>query len=473
MFKLNKIFVSFILTLILLSSVVFATDEMTVLSSPEISNIVVEDSATSSTSQVKNINEDLYIYNTDSYTLSDIVYANIFASAKKFVTNPRNNGGIVYGNLFLISNEVVIGSDVTYSESKDKNNNFLINSINSKSKIYGNVYALSDIVTVESGSEIYGDLYIVATQVNIEPNVVIHGNLFVTASEVNLNGQIKLSAYINSKDVNMNLYSYIDKDLFLNSQNATLYGVINRNAFLTIDNALTTMSDFKVNQDLKVIFAKDFTFSGKISGNAKINAKNLSFKNEASNMCSIRGNLDYATATNMEIPNGIVAGEISNSKYIENSSNKISVSSLILKLFTLLIYVFAVVFLSKWVAPKALEKLPKFNVSGILISLGIGLASMFVVLVIFIFLCLSGVGVSLAFCTIAGYLFLFGLAIPLFLNRIAEIIKLNLNLYIKLLIVTFVFYLISLIPVLGSLVVFMSIFIGIGQILVGLFKKNK
>ena len=54
----------------------------------------------------------------------------------------------------------------------------------------------------------------------------------------------------------------------------------------------------------------------------------------------------------MEIPNGIVAGEISNSKYIENSSNKISVSSLILKLFTLLIYVFAVVFLSKWVAPK-------------------------------------------------------------------------------------------------------------------------
>lgn len=472
--KVKKVFVSLLLTFVLLSSVVFATDVMPISVEPEkiVDITVQEPSTTASNSQAKEINEDKYIYNTDSYSISDIVYGNIFASTTKFVVNPRNKGGIIYGNIFLISSEATIESDVTYSNTKDKTDTYTINSINSKSIIYGNVYALADTFTLQAGSEIYGDLYVAANTVNIEPNAVIHGNIFVTSNNINLNGQIKLSAYVTTKTFNMNYYSYIDKDLCLNSENATLSGVINRNAFLTIDNSLVTKTDFKVNQNLSVINAKDFTFSGKINGNAKINAKNLTFKNDDSEACIIRGDLDYSVGNNEEVPTGIVNGKVNASKYVKVSDDRVSLSLLSLKFIVLLVYVFGVVFLCKFFAQKAIEKLPVLNFSNILVSLGIGFASMFLIFIIFILLCICGIGVSLAFFAVAGYLFLLGLALPLFLNKIAEAIKLNLNSYVKLLIVTAVFYLINLIPVIGSTIAFIVILIGIGQIIFSLFKRK-
>lgn len=88
-------------------------------------------------------------------------------------------------------------------------------------------------------------------------------------------------------------------------------------------------------------------------------------------------------------------------------------------------------------------------------------------------LCLLGVGISLAFFIVSGYLFLVGLALPLFLNKIAENLNIKLNFYVKLLIVVVAFYVVKLIPVFGSFVSFIAVSIGIGQILLGLFKRNK
>ena len=117
--KVKKVFVSLLLTFVLLSSVVFATDVMPISVEPEkiVDITVQEPSTTASNSQAKEINEDKYIYNTDSYSISDIVYGNIFASTTKFVVNPRSKGGIIYGNIFLISSEATIESDVTYSNT--------------------------------------------------------------------------------------------------------------------------------------------------------------------------------------------------------------------------------------------------------------------------------------------------------------------------------------------------------------------
>ena len=78
--KVKKVFVSLLLTFVLLSSVVFATDVMPISVEPEkiVDITVQEPSTTASNSQAKEINEDKYIYNTDSYSISDIVYGNIF-----------------------------------------------------------------------------------------------------------------------------------------------------------------------------------------------------------------------------------------------------------------------------------------------------------------------------------------------------------------------------------------------------------
>lgn len=471
MLKIKKFFICFVLTLLLLSSSVFATDAVT--TAAPLMSITEPTQETATKPAVDSVYEDLYIYGTEYCSIDNIVYGNIFASTTKFVTNPRNNGGIISGNLYLISNEATIESEVTYSNNKDKNGNYVIDSINSKSIINGNVYILSDSFTLQAGSEIHGDLYVASNSVNIEQDAVVDGNIFITASDITLNGQVTGSAYITADKFTMNFFAYITRDLYLNAKSSTLAGIVYRNAFITSSNELSTMPDFRVNQNLSVDFTKNFTFSGEVNGDATINAKALTFKNDDNTKCIINGNLKYATDSEMQIPEGIVIGEVSTSKYVDKSVNKISFTSLVLKLFTILAYVLVIVIFSKLFAPKAMEKLPELNLANTLISLGIGFISLFAIVLLFIVLCLSGIGVSLAFFFVTGYLFLLGLALPLFINKIAEVLKFKLNGYLKLLVVTVVFYLIGLIPVFGSAVMFIALLIGIGQILLGLFKKKK
>lgn len=466
MLKFKKLFTYIIICLMLLSSTVLATDEALPISD-ETPILISEEIPTNAP---QSIYEDLYIYNTENYTLTDIVYGNVFASTTKFVTNPRNKGGVISGNLFVLSNEVVIGSDVSLSNNKDNSGNYIVSSINSKSVINGNVYVFSDSFKLEAGSEIRGDLYIASTNVDIEQDAVIEGNLFVTGTNIKINGQVAGSAYITAEYTDINYLSYIARDLYLNSTNAKLAGIVYRNAFITIDEKLETTPYFRVDQNLTVNYASDFNFSGEVKGNADINSKNLTFKNEENQKCIIRGNLNYATQNNTTIPDKVVLGEVSHSEF-KKMSNGLSVTDLLFSFFVLLVYVFVTVLLSRVIAPKAIESLSALNVKNSIISLVIGFASLIAMVLVLIFLLLSGAGVVLALFAVIAYLFVLGLALPLLLYNIANMIKLNLHLYVKLLIVTAVFYVINLIPVVGTHFVFVALLIGLGRLLLRLFHK--
>lgn len=467
MLKLRKIFLCFALTILLLTSSVFANEAMPISAQPPLE---VSDEKTT-VNAPETLSKDLYIYNTDSYTFSDIVEGNVFASTTKFVTNPRNKGGIISGDLFIVSNEVVIGSDVSYSNNKDRNGNYIVSSINSKSVINGNVYVCSDSFTLEAGSEINGDLYIASTNVNIEQDAVIDGNVFITGSNINLNGQIAGSAYITAANFDMNYFAYISRDLYLNSDNATLAGVIYRNAYITVQDKLETSSYFRVDQNLSVDYANNFVYAGQVKKNVVINAKSLSFNNAENEKCIINGDLKYATKNETSIPDGIVSGKVSTAEF-EEMITGFSVQEAMYNFFVLLVYVFVVALLSKLFAPKAIEKLSTLTIKNVIISFAIGFASLFAILLLFIFLIVLGAGIALALLAVVGYLFVLGLALPLLINTIADMIKLKLHLYVKLLIVTAVFYILSLLPVIGSPIVFVALLVGTGRILLGLFSRK-
>ena len=72
---------------------------------------------------------------------------------------------------------------------------------------------------------------------------------------------------------------------------------------------------------------------------------------------------------------------------------------------------------------------------------------------------------SLAFAFVAVFLFVCAIALPLFLNNIVNTLKFKANPYVKLLAVTGILYLISIIPVFGSAVMFVVMFISIGEVL--------
>ncbi len=459
MFKFKKLFICFMLVFMCISTSVLA-----------VQNPDVKADASNSPAS---ISEDLYITNSDSYTLSDIVYGNIYASTKKFVTNPLNNGGIVNGNLFLISSQVSIESKVTFSDTKDKYGNYIVTSHTPHSIINGNAYILADSFELQAGSEIHGDLYVAANSVKIDQDAIIDGNIYITASSITLNGQITGSVYVTASEFTMNYFTYIARDLFLNTQNATLSGVVYRNAFITADGNVKATSDFRVSNNLVVNSALDFSFSGEVQGNAKINAQNLHFNKDENTLCTIKGNLEYGTQKETSVPDGIVAGSVSTFKYEDKISHKVSIKSIILSLLTLLVYVLGVVILCKKLAPNATSNLPELSFANVLKSLGFGLLSLVAIGFIFIILCLVGVGVSLAFFVVFAYLFVVGLAFPLLINQIAEKLNFKMNTLLKILIVTILAYVIKCIPFVGSTLMFMALVVGIGQILMTLFKRNK
>lgn len=484
--NIKKILTYSILFLFLMSSCIFAVEEDTVPSllttaAPVTSApLTISDDVTSSvvpnTTSPQEINEDLYIYNTDSYTISDNIYGNVFASTNKFVINPRNGGGSVSGDIFAIASNFVIESDVTYSDKKDVNNNYIISSVNSKSIVNGNVYAFSENFVLESGSKITGDLYVYSTNVTIEQDAIIGGNVYIVADDVTFNGQFKGSAYVKTANFDMTFHSYIIKDLFLNCTDANLAGIIYRNAYITADNSLTTQPDFFSHQDLTVNFAKDFTFSGQVKGNVKVNATNFNFENSEGNSfskCSIAGNLNYACKNEVTIPDGVVSGAVTTSDYLNKTSNKFSFTSTFIQLIEFLICTFAIIFLAKFFAPKCIEKLSKLTVKNTLFGLGIGLISIFAVVLAFILLLLTGVGLTLGLALLVAYIFVCIIALPLLLLTIADMLKLKWNIYLKVLLVTFVYFVISIIPFIGSILVPVAILVGIGRILLCIFNRKK
>lgn len=469
MLKNKRFFIALFLVFAMFSSTVFAAQnsEMTVTS-----DMVT----TAAKPQGEVFNKDMFYSDMDSYTFSDTVNGNVFASAQKFTTNPRNGGGIISGNLFLAASEATIDSDITYSDKQDRDGNYIINTINSKSVVRGNVYVVADSFTLAAGSEIHGDLYVAAKTVNIGQDAVIGGNVFITASSVTLNGQISGSAYITTQNFNMNYYSYISQDLNLTSENATLAGVIYRNAFISAYTSLNLKSDFKVNQDLTVDYSGDMVFAGEVNGNATITAKALTFQTDNNDgyvqKCSIGKDLKYSTPKDIQIPDSVVNGTVSTFKFKAKSANSVSFSSIVLSLLTFVFYVFCIVFLVKFFTRNTQKELPALNAKNILASLGLGFASFFAITLIFVVLCLIKIGVTLAFALVLAYVCMLTLALPLFIYNISKHLKFKMNSYLKLLIVTAIFYIIRLIPVIGNLVFFVTFFIGVGEILLRTFKKD-
>ena len=473
MLKLKRVFLLVILALVLISSSVLATN--TALTSENDSNNQATDAGpivySKSSSPIETVNKDCFLSNQSTYSLDNIVNGNIFGTVSKFTTNPRNGGGILAGSLYLISSDVVIGSDITYSNEQDSNNNYKVESINSKSSIDGSVYVITDSFTLEAGSEILGDLYIVADKVNIEQNSEIGGNVFITSKSVTINGEISGSAYINCENFNMQYYSYITRDLYLNSETANISGIVYRNALIHSE-VLNTLSGFRTHGNFTVNYAKKCEFTGEVFGDVDINAEKLVFKNDTNEKSEIRGNLKYATKEHCDIPEGIVKGKVSEEKFKDKSHTSYKFKDYLLGFIALFTYVVVTFIIFKKFAPGTIKSLPELNLRNFFIGLCLGFLSFFVVVALFVMLLLLRIGIYLAFALCFGYILVLFLALPFFVYQIANALNIKWNLLLRLLVVSMALYIIKFIPVLGSLVTFLIVVSGIGQILMNIFKKN-
>lgn len=218
----------------------------------------------------------------------------------------------------------------------------------------GNVYAFANEVVVSG--EVAGNLFIFANKVTFEESTYVYSSLFVMANEVNISGYIcDLYAFANNFTLNSN--AYVGRDLNVSANTINLNGIVRRDA--------------------------------------KLSAANYNISSE--NGTLIGGNLSYSSKSALDIPEGIVTGEITHNKEVVHEETVIQkVFDYVFDAINILVFTFVVLLLALWLAPKFVNRVTNMDTKKAFVSLGIGIVAPIVIIFALVLLLFSTVCTSIA-----------------------------------------------------------------------------
>ena len=309
-----------------------------------------------------------------------------------------------------------------------------------------------------------GDVYLTGNEVTID--YIIDGNLFVFADTVNINSQIGGDAFIIAKTVNINNGGYVFSNLFTVSNTLNINGVVYD---LYASSTNINISGY-VYRDIRVT-SNDLRLSGVIGRNAYVTTNNISFEtttNEENNTTSqgtIAGNLNYTAKTELSIPEGVVNGTIN---YTEAKTSSPTIGNYLLALGRFLVTVIIIWLLCLWLAPKFLNRTSEVLTKKLPSSIGLGILTPIVVILISAILMLITITSTVAMIGIALLLLICMLGSAIFAISLANLFANKLKVENKvgtlgiLIITSAVIWLICLIPFVGKILSLIVTILGIG-----------
>ena len=259
---------------------------------------------------------------------------------------------IHYGDLYLFGTDVVVDKIV-----------------------YGSVFVIGN--TVEVTGQIENDLYVIANTLKIDSSVskggLIQGNVYALANSIDFNGACSY-LYTISNNIDMTYYSYVVGNAKIVSSKATILSAIGRDLELLCNNAS---------------FGEDNKFA------------------------AIYGNLNYASSSNITIPEGIVSKDIVHKGFISTLHNY-SLKNIIISVISAIITVLALFFVLNKFTPSFMEKLnsKKLSAINLLKAFGIGLASTLLVALISLLLLITFIGTKLAIILVLLFVVLCFISVP-------------------------------------------------------------
>ena len=297
----------------------------------------------------------------------------------------------------------------------------------------GNVFAYG--TTVKITGEIYGNLLIFANSLDIAKDAIIHGSIFTYATDITVSG--------------------IVSDIYAMADNFTLEkpAILARNLYL---------------------YANKVSLSGQISRDAFINSENLSFEN--TDKVIVKGNLNYTSKQEAQVPESSISGTVKYTPIKTNTENL--VLSKIFSIIKVLIFSFAIIMSSIWIAPKFKDRAYEIISKKSFKAFGIGLLVLFgTIIASFILLIFSyGFGASIAVFAIALLILAFTTSNIVFSMSIGKLLAnkfnftKNMAFVILSLVTVLVIELVKLIPYVGVPITFITAIIGLGILCLNTYK---
>ena len=210
----KRIAVVLFLLITCIATMCFATSVDTNNSVTNVVEEVTEDNTTDSENVTENIVEDEVVSNN---------------TAGNLTIEPRT------GDMNETEEETAESeTDVTTSSNTVNDNVYKATTESTytlEDTVYGNVFMVGNEIIIDS-DYISGDLYIVANNITINENTVIDGNVYMVGQSINIEGSLYRSVYMVGKTINLGENSVIEYDTFLAGELIKINGELSRSAYV-------------------------------------------------------------------------------------------------------------------------------------------------------------------------------------------------------------------------------------------------
>ena len=322
-----------------------------------------------------------------------------------------------------------------------------------------------------------GDEYLFEQSVTIDTPV--DGNVFIFANNVTINSQIGGDAFICANTITVEENAYILSNLFACANNINIKGAIYN--IYSIGDTLTI--DGFVYRDVRSI-CNSLNINGMVGRNVFVNCSDIHFKEntdstENSSVASygtIQGDLNYYSDEKITIPENAVAGEVI---FSQLANYTFDITDYIYSLGTILVSVIVIWLIGLWFAPKLLQTSNKtMSLKKVLQIIGLGIIVPIVLALLTIIILLIPIASQFVLLLLCLLMILFFISTSVTLIDINDAIcnKCNIskNVYKLgfLIIVTFIYWLLTFVPYLGTILSLITVIWGIGSVSYKLFIKE-
>lgn len=305
----------------------------------------------------------------------------------------------------------------------------------------GNLFVMANTVTINS--QIGGDAFIVANQVTVGEQGYVFSNLFTVTDNLNINGVVyDVYAMANT----MNVSGYVYRDVKAKVNTLDIAGIVGRNAFLDC-------SSIKFAQPQTEGEESTVTSQGRIVGN-----------------------LSYTSTNEITFPEGVIGGE---TNYTPKAVNGTGIQDYIIYAGRFVVTVIILWLLGLWLAPKFMKNGVEVLSKRTGAVIGYGILTPIVLLIVPILLLLVNVTANIGIIGLAVLFLLVMIGAPIFVITINKLIcnklkiEKNIGVFGVLIISSVVFWLLGLIPILGTLIIYIAAILGTGTIVANLLPKKE
>ena len=320
----------------------------------------------------------------------------------------------------------------------------------------GNVFIIGQ--EVEITGQINGNLFVCANKLTFN-NCYVINSIFACANSVYYNGACN-DLYVVSKDIEMTYASFIKRDLKSLSSLIKFKTAVGRDADLLFNNIVL---------EEKVVLEEEKEAESNIPTIVEDGVTYMLHKP------IVYGNLRYSAPSEVSIPEDVIT-ENGSITYTDMKSQNVSITSFLEILNNFLVCIvttIAICIIIKTFTPKFATKLEnkKLQVVKLVKCFAIGLASIVAVIILFILLLITQIGIKLGFILTLLFIVLCLLSAPIFAiiitNNLKPVLKLDKKpiFYLVLCLVSIVLYGVTLIPFVGGIFSFLIMPTSIGLLI--------